>query len=239
MSFDSKYKLYGHSRLHKASFEQSRVNMSQSISSLNRSRYESNPRLCEHCESPIEYNKILSNHAQKFCNNSCAATYNNLKRAGKRSTSLTGPKSNPALFTTYSRAQYRFRFNVADYPELFSQEQRHQWATQPRGSATNLQGLSQDHRLSLSEAFHQQYDPYYITHPVNCELIAYELNCKKSKRSSISYEQLVQEVQAYDARFKKGPASALTTIGGSTRNRTEDLCSSGTRVHQTTPSTQD
>jgi hypothetical protein len=62
----------------------------------------------------------------------------------------------------------------------------------------NKNGISRDHRVSVFEAIRQNYDPYYIKHPVNCELMLHCENNKKKSKSSISYDQLVKLVNDYD-----------------------------------------
>lgn len=46
--------------------------------------YMLNPNRCKHCETKLDYD----NRHKKFCNSSCSATYNNLKRE-ERSTPIT------------------------------------------------------------------------------------------------------------------------------------------------------
>ena len=52
--------------------------------------------------------------------------------------------------------------------------------------------LSKDHKVSVNEAIKNGYDPYYISHPLNCEIMPWIENNKKDKNSSISYNHLVQ-----------------------------------------------
>lgn len=53
----------------------------------------------------------------------------------------------------------------------------------------NPNGLSRDHKIN--EAIKNNYDPYYITHPMNCDLISHKQNNKKNTMSSITYEKLI------------------------------------------------
>ena len=66
----------------------------------------------------------------------------------------------------------------------------------------NIEGLSRDHKVSISEAIANNYDPYYITHVMNCELMPHKENDKKKGKSSISYAKLVQLVDEYDSKVK-------------------------------------
>jgi len=63
-----------------------------------------------------------------------------------------------------------------------------------RGGVRNLNGLSRDHRISVSDAKKYNYNPYYISHPCNCELMSMNENNSKNSKSSISYNSLVNEI---------------------------------------------
>jgi hypothetical protein len=101
-----------------------------------------------------------------------------------------------------NKDQYSFKFNVYSYPELFNLELLTQvgWVSfgGKRGGTKNPTGLSRDHRVSVNEAKRFNYDPYYISHPCNCELITHIENMKKKTKSSISYEELVILVNKFD-----------------------------------------
>ena len=102
-----------------------------------------------------------------------------------------------------NKDQYSFKFNVFDYPDLFDLEllQLKGWVSfgGKRGKKKNLDGLSRDHRVSVSDAKKYGYDPYYISHPCNCDLIPQTENSSKHSKSSISYNELVELVNQYDS----------------------------------------
>lgn len=103
------------------------------------------------------------------------------------------------------RAQYRFRFNVYHYPDLFDLDNLNKvgfYAPGGKSGAWNVDGLSRDHRVSVADAIKFGYNSYYITHPVNCELMTQLKNDQKNAKSSISYETLIKLVTAYDATNK-------------------------------------
>lgn len=105
----------------------------------------------------------------------------------------SGPKN--------ARMNYRFKFNVYDYPELFDLEliAKFGWYS-PGGKAgtMNINGISRDHRISIADAIKHHYDSYYITHPLNCELMQHEQNNKKKGNSSITYADLVASIILFD-----------------------------------------
>lgn len=102
------------------------------------------------------------------------------------------------------RMFYAFKFNVYSYPDLFDIKLLNEvgWYS-PGGKSGkwNLNGLSRDHRVSISDAIKFGYDRFYITHPINCDLIPHIDNSRKKSKSSISYSDLVRMVNDYESRF--------------------------------------
>lgn len=62
----------------------------------------------------------------------------------------------------------------------------------------NKNGCSRDHKVSITDAIINGYDPFYIKHPLNCAIMRHIDNKKKHSKSSISYESLVQMVDDYE-----------------------------------------
>lgn len=102
------------------------------------------------------------------------------------------------LYGANNRNKYVFTFNIYHYPELFDLNfiESHKW----RCSKTNPNGVTRDHRLSINDAIRNNYDPYYIKHPLNCELMLFNENNKKKTSSSITYNDLVKIVNAFDQK---------------------------------------
>jgi hypothetical protein len=112
------------------------------------------------------------------------------------------------LYSNHGRAPYWFTFNIYDYPDLFDLDRLTTIGFYHH--ANNKNGLTRDHKISVNSAIKNKYDPYYIKHPLNCELLTFDENNKKNTRCSISYEDLVKMVDEYE----KGLAPA--------QNRTEN-----------------
>lgn len=105
------------------------------------------------------------------------------------------------------RAQYRFKFNLYDYPKLFDLNALTQigfYAPKGKSGRWNPDGLSRDHRVSITDAINNKYDPFYITHPLNCELMPHTDNNSKKGKSSISYETLQLLIDEYESKSKSG-----------------------------------
>lgn len=99
------------------------------------------------------------------------------------------------------RSRYKFIFNVFNFPELFDLELLKIVGFYSAGGKSkkwNIDGLSRDHKVSVSEALINDYDPYYITHPLNCQLMPHSENSKKYKKSSLSYDHLKNIVDEYE-----------------------------------------
>lgn len=101
------------------------------------------------------------------------------------------------LYKSNQRNKYAFTFQFSKHPTLFPSfgilmKQYGMW------SPTNTNGLTRDHRISVVEAIKQNYDPYYITHPINCELLCWQDNNHKNTKCSMSYEELIRLVDEYD-----------------------------------------
>jgi hypothetical protein len=103
------------------------------------------------------------------------------------------------------RAEFRFRFNIFDYEDIFDLTLLKTVGFYGPGGKSgkwNLTGLSRDHKVSVSDAIKYNYDPYYISHPCNCELMPHSANDKKKGNSSISYDELKRLVNLYDKTKK-------------------------------------
>lgn len=127
---------------------------------------------CKHCGL-----KFISKSAFQFCIN-CKEHHSN------------------------KRSIYRFKFNVYHYPDLFDLGQLTNlgfYSPGGKSGAWNINGMSRDHKVSIAEAIKNNYDPYYISHPCNCELMPHKENGKKRTKSSITYQELIKLVDDYDS----------------------------------------
>ena len=99
-----------------------------------------------------------------------------------------------------SRSRYQFTFNVYNYPEIFDLFliKEYGWYSPGNRGPKNNNGVSRDHKVSVHDALKNDYDPFYITHPLNCELMLHSDNKKKYYRSSLTYEELIILVDEYE-----------------------------------------
>lgn len=186
--------------------------------------YELAPKLCKQCHLPMSY----AQRHNRFCDRSCSATHNGANRSptAKKPGPIKKAKvSKPKWSTLYKcvckhcgvewraryevricaehihlyshagRAQYWFTFGISSYPDLFDGSLISQYGMR---SKDNPNGVTRDHKVSVQEAIINGYDPHYIKHPLNCELMLFKDNASKHTKSSITYAELVRLVIDYE-----------------------------------------
>ena len=99
------------------------------------------------------------------------------------------------------RESCKFTFNLKDYPDEFdlSLLSKHGMFN-PR---TNQKGVSRDHLLSIHYGKTNRVDPKIMSHPANCQLILHSENKRKQHFSSITLEELLIRIAAWDAKYKE------------------------------------
>ena len=168
-------------RRHKNTPKVSCINCHKEFSTIHFSSHKCQKLNCIYCDKKFIVQKMKY---RQFCSTLCNMRYQGIQRKKKR-------KSH-----SKTRRDYDFKFNVFHYPDLFDLNLLKEIGFY--NSKTNLSGLTRDHKVSAAEAVENNYDPFYITHPLNCQLMNIKDNAKKGKSSSITYEQLVVIVNNYD-----------------------------------------
>lgn len=137
-------------------------------------------RNCLLCKKNMSLMPSESN--RKFCSSMCWVRHT---------------EENKDAFLLY-RQRCKFKFNVYDYPEKFDLKLLEQkgWYS-PSNRKNNLDGISRDHMLSISEGFSKGVDPELMSHPANCDLVCHRKNQSKRNKSSITYEQLVKRISEW------------------------------------------
>lgn len=104
------------------------------------------------------------------------------------------------LYGREGRYQYAFAFNPFHFPEIFGATLLVQLSRQGFWNPANPKGLTRDHRVSVNEAIKNNYDPFYIKHPLNCELMPWLENNRKNTQSSLPFQDLVKQIDAWESR---------------------------------------
>jgi hypothetical protein len=130
-------------------------------------------------------NNIIScspSQKRKYCSKKCWVEYTEKNRTD---------------YASYVK-KCKFDFDVYDYSLKFNLsliEEFGWYKASNRGN--NLQGISRDHMLSISEGFKLNIDPELIKHPANCELMEHSDNAKKRTKSSITLEELKERINKW------------------------------------------
>jgi hypothetical protein len=135
---------------------------------------------CLFCEKKMSL--MPGQLSKKFCSPMCWIKYT---------------EKNKDSFLLY-RQRCKFKFNVYDYPDKFDLKLLEQkgWYS-PSNRKNNLDGISRDHMLSISEGFSKGVDPDLMSHPANCNLVCHRKNQSKRSKSSITFEELVERIKEW------------------------------------------
>jgi hypothetical protein len=134
---------------------------------------------CKQCRNSF----VTTRSKKDFCNQSCAATFNNLKRVYKKRATVARPY----------REACTFNFKPELHPDKFDINLIRQvgWFNRQ----TNPNGLVKDHMVSVAFGAANGIDASVINHPANCQLITYSENAAKFSKSSISLEELEERIK--------------------------------------------
>jgi hypothetical protein len=118
------------------------------------------------------------------------------------------------LYARKHKAKFKFKFKLTDFPELFdlTMIDIHGWYSTGPTQTIKRSGLSKDHKISICDALINGYDQYYISHPLNCELMLHSDNKIKGTRSSITYTELVESINEFDLQNNRKQPYRLRSI---------------------------
>lgn len=151
-------------------------------------------KLCEECSTEFTYIKTGRNKHKRFCCRSCAT------KSSHRKYNEEARKKRAALQNYRSDCQ--FQFNLKDYPNEFEFTliEKYGWYL-PKNRGNNLNGVSRDHMVSVRFGFDNNIPPEHIRHPANCRLLQHNSNVSKGSKNSITYDQLLQRITAWDTKY--------------------------------------
>lgn len=200
-------------------YNKSRATRQQNL----RSQYDLNPKTCVRCEGSIAYH----NRQKQFCSTQCTESYMASRQAiqvsrlsiqslssksKKGQTSelirctcaITGEVFYSPTWRKYSdqviydelklyRNACKFTFGIGkQFPNSKLIEQ-HGWYH----PVTNPNGVSRDHKLSVTAGFKLGVPPEIMKHPANCEIMLHTHNQRKNRASSIGYEDLMKLISEW------------------------------------------
>lgn len=142
-------------------------------------------RTCPECGKIFRTWKL--NPETRACSVQCAARLKSRKI-----------NANKELFIRYRKCcQFKFSLKILEPgngQELLQEFGMYRAAN--RGN--NLKGVSRDHKLSIKDGFRQKVDPYYMSHPANCQLLQQQENEHKNFKSILSLQELILEVERWN-----------------------------------------
>lgn len=203
--------------------------------------YNDNPKLCKECQCGIPYDKRYNVFCSSSCagryNNLNSPPTRKFGPAKK--VKIKEPKlpystlykcickhcglewrnrfnvqfcdAHKEMYSHAGRAAFWFTFSISAYPDLFDGGLLKKHGMRSRD---NPNGVTRDHRVSVQEAIINGYEPYYIKHPVNCELMLFKDNASKHTKSSMTYEELVSAVDKYELNKMVGSVGLEPTTNG-------------------------
>ena len=147
--------------------------------------YEKVCPLCKKIFFSIKKNKIC-------CSKKCANDLRHIKYVESKDIKYIYKK------------QCKFNFALNEYPEFFnfSLIKEHGWY-KAVNHGNNLNGVSRDHIISINEGYKQKIDPYFISHPCNCEIITQHDNAKKHTNSNLTFEKLKEKILKFEKVYGK------------------------------------
>lgn len=172
--------------------------------------------ICQYCRDPVRprlrapiFTQFQVGGASKL--NECTCSVCDARFLAKRNSTKICQVCSSTMTTKYSRTKvardvrykYAFKFDCSQYPDLFDQQliATVGWYAPARKIDRNLNGLTKDHKISVVDAERNDYDPFYITHPLNCDIIRQSENSSKKTRSTIAYEELVKQVDMFENKL--------------------------------------
>lgn len=155
-------------------------------------------KVCLNCGKVFHTKKVK----QKFCCIKCGREYRNRQENYEKYGQLSSDSKRLKFLYNIYKNECQFKFSLNSYPKEFNFDliNENGWYC-AKNHGDNLSGVSRDHRFSINEAFKQKIDPYYISHPANCELLIHNDNSSKRDKCSITKDELIKEVNEWNEKY--------------------------------------
>jgi hypothetical protein len=150
-------------------------------------------------------NELNGKNKFKFCNNSCAATFNNSVRSDEsrlqQQTTLASTLKEQGKSRTDEKEIYWAKCRFGSWnKEIWRQlpgfdllPKLGMW-----NSITNKDGVVRDHIISISFGWENNIDSEIISHPANCRIITNHENVKKGTKCEKTLEKLLEEIDNFE-----------------------------------------
>ena len=162
--------------------------------------------------SLLNHNQKIRENKHKISLNKSDGPYTKIYRnvcifSGKVWYDITRKTIYPKLCD--SKLDYRrscsFEFSVFSFPLWFTEAkiliEQYGWYSTPgsnKRGIKNINGISRDHMISVTDGWQHKIPSNVINHPANCSLMPHKINQKKNSKSSISLEELYQRIEDFN-----------------------------------------
>ena len=149
---------------------------------------------------PTKKQKPISYPKTKVYLNKCSKT-------GLLFYSKSYRKYHPSILDEKDTYNYhcQFRFSIKQFPLWFDVELIKElgWYSNPgsRKGQLNTKGVSRDHMISKSHGFLNNINPWYISHPANCQLMSHKQNQTKNSKSSLTLPDLLERIADFEKLY--------------------------------------
>ena len=138
---------------------------------------------------------------KKCCSASCSKQYRDAISFNLKIQNASELEREKLRLKKY-RQQCQFKFGIRNYPDEFDFKliEEHGWYS-AKNRGNNMGGVSRDHMYSVKQGFLNNIDPKIISHPANCRLVLQRDNASKYDSCSITLEELLQRIKAWNEKY--------------------------------------
>ncbi len=157
---------------------------------------------CEMCGKHV----LIDNYygSGRFCSEKCARSFstkslipnkrkqkisNGVKRHYRRTLNYI-----PISKEYHKACNFKFSKDIDKFLPGFDLYQKYGWYNKFQ----NKIGATKDHMISISYGFHNNIDPYLISHPANCMIMLSTENYRKKSECSITVNELIERVEWFN-----------------------------------------
>ncbi len=156
-------------------------------------------RICANDNCNNEF--ISKNSKQKYCSQGCALKQRERNKKIEKYKNICEEELQKFKYNIYKK-QCKFLFALNNFPNEFNFNliKENGWY-KAKNKGDNLNGVSRDHMFSVKQGFIENVNPYYISHPANCQILTQSNNASKNANCSITKEELIEKVQQWNQKY--------------------------------------
>ena len=168
--------------------------------SVGKNIYGHEKRICanENCNNEF----ISRNSKHNFCCKKCAREQRARNEQIEKYKNIECEEQIKGFVFNLYKKQCKFDFSLNKFPNEFNFEliKENGWY-KAKNHGDNLNGVSRDHMFSINQGFKEKINPYYISHPANCQLLLHSHNSSKHSKCSVTKEELIERVKQWNEKY--------------------------------------